>query len=61
MDIIIYIIMFIIGAEIGLIIGLILWQKLISYSITKFEIELANIQAELETLKEQGDVKDNNS
>ena len=53
MDIIIYIIIFIIGIAIGLIIGLILWLKDISDNITKFDIEIAKLQGELEALKEQ--------
>lgn len=42
------IIVFTIGVAIGLIIGLILWLKMISDSITKFDIEIAKLQAELE-------------
>ena len=51
MDIILYIDIFIIGVAIGLIIGLILWLKDISDNISKFDIEIANIQAELDVLK----------
>lgn len=58
MGIIIYIIIFLIGVAIGLIIGLILWQKLIYDSMTKFDIEIAKLQGELEALKEQTDGND---
>lgn len=54
-NIIIYINIFVIGAAMGLSIGLTLWLRQIADSITKFEIERANIQAELEALKEQTD------
>jgi uncharacterized membrane-anchored protein YhcB (DUF1043 family) len=54
MDIIIVcIIIFTIGIAIGLIIGLILWLKTISDSITKFDIEIAKLQAELEVYKDK--------
>lgn len=55
MDIIIYIIIFAIGVAMGISIGLTLWLRQIEDSITKFDIELANIQAELYVLKEQTD------
>jgi uncharacterized membrane-anchored protein YhcB (DUF1043 family) len=49
----IYIIIFTIGVAIGLIIDLIIWQKLISDNITKFDIEIAKLQAELEVYKDK--------
>ena len=55
MDIIIYIIIFVIGVAIGLIIGLILWLKQFADDMTKFNIEIAKVQGELEALKEQTD------
>lgn len=58
MDIIIYICIFVIGVTMGLSIGLTLWLRQIADSITKFEIERANIKAELDVLKEQTDGND---
>lgn len=53
MNVIIYIIIFTIGVTMGLTISLILWQKMISDSITKFDIEIARLQAELEAYKDK--------
>lgn len=58
MDIIMCIIIFTIGVATGLIISLILWLKMISDSITKFDIEIAKLQTELEAYKEQTDGND---
>jgi uncharacterized membrane-anchored protein YhcB (DUF1043 family) len=53
MDIIVFTIGVAIGVAIGLIIGLLLWQKQISDSITKFDIEIAKLQTELEVYKDK--------
>lgn len=53
MDVIICIIIFTIGVTTGLTISLILWQKMISDSMTKFDIEIAKLQADLETYKDK--------
>lgn len=53
MDIIIYIIIFVIGVAMGLMIGLTLWLKQLSDDITKFDIEISKLQAELDALEEE--------
>ena len=61
MDIIICIIIFTSGVTMGLMISLILWQKMISDSMTKFDIEIAKLQADLETYKDnESEVEDGN-
>ena len=52
MDIIVFILTLVSGVVIGLIIGLVLVLKQNSDDITKFDIELAKIQSELDVLKE---------
>lgn len=59
MDIIICIIIFTIGVTVGLMISLILWQKMVSDSMTKFDIEIARLQAELEADRVVEDGNDN--
>lgn len=54
MDIIMCIIIFTIGVTTGLMISLILWLKMVSDSITKFDIEIAKLQTELEAYKDKG-------
>lgn len=53
MDIIICIIIFAIEVTIGLMISLILWLRTISDSIAKCDIEIAKLQADLETYKDK--------
>ncbi len=50
MDIVIFVIGLAIGGAIGLIIGLILYLKQFSDDMTKFQIEIAKLQAELDVL-----------
>ena len=58
MDIIIYIIIFVIGSTLGLMFGLIIWLKQLSEDMTKYDIEIAKLQGQLEALKEQTDGKE---
>lgn len=61
MDIIIYIIIFLIGSTMGVMFGLIIWLKQLSDDTTKYDIEIARLQGELEALKEKEDAENYNS
>lgn len=55
MNIIVITVTLAIGVCIGLIFGLFLWLKQTSDDITKFDIEIARLQSELDALEEQED------